>query len=162
MSRVPRELTFMALFLLQKRRMFFRASPKTQRASTCPEIRLGHGLDTSCGLVGPSLTQEHSLRITLYVAWCTMWSNVCNCRYHLSYSQLLTLSYSYSSYSSLSYSTLASLLSATLPLLGWATLLSASPTTLLSASLRNATRTSQLCEKVKKSAQVVKCLVIKF
>ena len=30
--------------------------------------RLGHGLDTSCGLVGPSLTQEHSLRITFCVA----------------------------------------------------------------------------------------------
>ena len=78
---------------------------------------LGHGLDTSCGLVGPSLTQEHSLRIAFYVAWCTMWSNVCNCRYHLSHSQLLL-----ATHTSLSYATL------------------------LSATLRNASMTSQLCE----------------
>ena len=88
---MSQELTFIALFLLQKRWMSSRASPKTQGASTGPEKRLGHGLDTSCGSVGPSL-QEHSLRIALFcVAWCTMWSHACNCRYHLIHSQLLLL-----------------------------------------------------------------------
>ena len=85
----PRRGVWRALFLLQNCLMSFRASPKTQGASTGPEKGLGHGLDTLCGLVGPSLTQEHSLRIAFYVAWCTMWSNVCTCRYHLSHSQLL-------------------------------------------------------------------------
>ena len=73
-----------------------------------PGKTAGHGLDTSCGLVGPSLTQEHSLRITFCVAWCTMWSNICNCRYHLSHSQLLLATRASLSYVTLSYSTLFS------------------------------------------------------
>ena len=106
-AQCPRSGVWTALFLLQKRWMSFRASPKTQGASTGPEKRLGHGLDTSWGLVGPSL-QEHSLRIAFCVAWCTMWPNVCHCRYHLSHSQLLLATHASLSYATLGYSTLFS------------------------------------------------------
>ena len=127
-----------------------------------PDKRLGHGLDMFGHLVriggtfvAGTLTQAHILHRIIY--------NVIQCLQlplssqplsaALSHSQLLWATHASLSYATLSYSqlqllpaTLATLLSATL-----ASLLSAS---LLWATLRNASRTSQLCEKKCSSNQV--------
>jgi len=86
--------------------------PKTQGASTGPEklLRVGHGLDTSCGLVGPSLMQEHSHSTSHDVRCDPMFAIAAIISSTLSYSQLLLAILSYNLFSA----SLATLLSATL------------------------------------------------